>query len=191
MVIKIGFSDKSFNNYTVHGEVTYIHVINRKNEKFDILIDTEDLDKLINLDCYWHVAHNPKIKGYYAQSTIYNGIINNKPNYKTLYLHRIILDASENDGQYIHHKQHTNTLDNRKKNLIATNNANNSKDRKGKNQNNKSGYRNVCWSYNRWIVQLQVDGKNTVLGKFDDVHEAGKFAEKMRIKYYGTFKGNG
>ena len=58
--------------------------------------------------------------------------------------------------------------------------------------NNKSGYRNVCWlkGYNKWCVQVTVDGKSTLLGKFDDVHEAGKFAEEMRKQHYGEFAGN-
>lgn len=38
-------------------------------------------------------------------------------------------------------------------------------------------------------VQLQINGKNKVLGKFSDVHEAGRFAEEMRQKYYGEFAG--
>ena len=41
----------------------------------------------------------------------------------------------------------------------------------------------------KWVVQLQIDGKNTKLGSFDDVHEAGKFAEEMRQKYYKEFCG--
>jgi hypothetical protein len=40
-----------------------------------------------------------------------------------------------------------------------------------------------------WVVQLQIEGKNERLGKFKDVHEAGKFAEEMRQKYYGEFAG--
>ena len=34
-----------------------------------------------------------------------------------------------------------------------------------------------------------INGKNTPLGKFDDVDEAGVFAEKMRQKYYKDFAG--
>lgn len=43
----------------------------------------------------------------------------------------------------------------------------------------------------KWIVQLQINGKNSVLGKFplDKIEEAGKFAEEMRKKYYGEFAG--
>jgi hypothetical protein len=41
-------------------------------------------------------------------------------------------------------------------------------------------------------VQLQVNGKNTHLGRFkkDQLEEAGKFAEEMRQKYYGVFAGS-
>ena len=39
------------------------------------------------------------------------------------------------------------------------------------------------------MVQLQINRKNKILGYFDDVHEAGRFAEEMRQKYYGEFKG--
>ena len=86
-----------------------------------------------------------------------------------------------------------NTFDNRKTNLRIVEDSNNLTNRKSKNSNNKSGYRNVCWSKSesKWLVQLQINGKNTVLGKFDDVDEAGRFAEEMRQKYYGEFAGKG
>ena len=54
------------------------------------------------------------------------------------------------------------------------------------NKNNKTGFRNVCWvnSENKFRVQLQINGKNKVLGNFDDVNEANLFAIEMRKKYY-------
>ena len=68
----------------------------------------------------------------------------------------------------------------------------NLKNRKGRNSNNKSGYRNVSWDGYKWIVQLQVNGKNTCLGRFpeNELEQAGKFAEEMRQKYYGKFAGS-
>jgi hypothetical protein len=95
-------------------------------------------------------------------------------------------------GEFVDHINH-NTLDNGKENLRITSNRYNLKHRKGKNSNNKSGYRNVSWlnSYKKWCVQIQIEGKNTILGKFDDVDEAGKFAEEMRNKYYGEYAGEG
>lgn len=66
--------------------------------------------------------------------------------------------------------------------------------RKSRNSNNKSGYRNVSWSShdNKWIVQLQVNKKNTVLGRFpqDKLLEAAKFAEEKRKELYGEFAGH-
>ena len=84
-----------------------------------------------------------------------------------------------------------NTLDNRKCNLRISEHKHNTRNRHGKNSNNKSGFRNVSWDGYRWIVQLQINGKNTILGKFpyEQLEEAGTFAEQMRQKYYGEYAG--
>ena len=82
-------------------------------------------------------------------------------------------------------------MDNRKSNLRIIENSNNLKNRKSKNKNNKSGYRNVSLINGKWVVQLQVDGKNKRLGSFayDELDKAGRFAEEMRLRYYGKFAG--
>ena len=71
----------------------------------------------------------------------------------------------------------------------------NSRNRETKNRNNKSGYRNVSWRKNEnvWVVQLQINGRNTVIGRFpkEQLEEAGKFAEQKRREIYGEFAGNG
>jgi len=98
--------------------------------------------------------------------------------------------ADVKDGGDVDHINH-NTLDNRKSNLREITTSENTRNRKSKNTNNTSGYRNVCWDKQRdkWMVQLHLEGKNKRLGYFDDVHEAGEYAEKMRKKYYGEFAG--
>jgi hypothetical protein len=41
-------------------------------------------------------------------------------------------------------------------------------------------------------IQLQIEGRNHIFPeKFKDVDKAGKFAEKMRKKYYGKYAGSG
>lgn len=115
--------------------------------------------------------------------TKYLGTTDKKPKYKTIYMHQLIMGVE--GYTYIDHGNH-NTLDNRKENLKITTNDINTKNRRDKNKNNTSGYRNVSLVKGKYIVQLQIDGKNTVLGSFDDVHEAGKRAEEMRSKYYKT-----
>jgi len=127
-------------------------------------------------------------KSYYTKLTKYLGTINGKPKYKLIYLHRIVMNVDKDI--IIDHINH-NTLNNRKINLRIIENNKNLKHRKSRNSNNTTGYRNVSWIKNEKIyrVQLQINGKNTKLGDFTDVDEAGKFAEKMREKYYGKYKG--
>ena len=86
----------------------------------------------------------------------------------------------------------TNIRDNRKENLRVISVSDNGKNRAKRNRNNKSGYRNVSWDASAWVVQIQENGRGTCLGRFskDKLEEAGKFAEKMRQKYYGEYAGN-
>ena len=99
-----------------------------------------------------------------------------------------------NTTKYVDHIEH-NTLDNRKSKLRIISNKNNLTNRKGKNINNTSGYRNVSWNkeMQKWTVQIQINKKCVVLGTFpkDQLEEAGKFAEEMRQKYFGEFAGVG
>jgi hypothetical protein len=173
---------KFFNDYEIRDDITVIFIIS-KGEKFEILIDTEDLPKLIDLNLSWHVMYDTHTHEYYVASR--NKILKEYP--ESLLLHRFILGIIDTNIK-VDHKSH-DQLDNRKNNLRTTTNDKNTRHRRGKNSNNNSGYRNVCWIYNKWCVQLIVDGKNKILGKFDDVHKAGAFAELMRQKYYKNYKG--
>lgn len=78
------------------------------------------------------------------------------------------------------------TLDNRKQNLKRKSTSENAMNRKGKNKNNKSGYRNVFWETrsHKWVVSLCINNNRMRLGEFDDVDKAGQFAKQMRQKYY-------
>lgn len=132
----------------------------------------------------------PCNQSWYAQATEYLGIINGKPAYKTYYLSKLILNADYNKRECVDHRNH-NTLDDRRFNLRVGVIKKNTKNRKSKNSNNTSGYRNVTWNKNsgKWLVQLQVNGKNTRFGEFEDVHEAGRVAKQKRKEIYGEFKG--
>lgn len=94
----------------------------------------------------------------------------------------------------VDHRNHIPT-DNRKSNLRVITVEQNSRNRETKNRNNKSGYRNVSWRKNEnvWVVQLQINGRNTVIGRFpkEQLEKAGKFAEQKRREIYGEFAGNG
>ena len=179
---------KKGNNYIIDEEngIAKIELNRWNDENLWAIIDLEDLDRVINFPYTWYARYHKNIDGYYAAVSMY------LPELKRatpVYLHQFIMNTTENNVDHINH----NTLDDRKSNLRKLTVEQNSKYREGKNRNNKSGYRNVCWhsSRNRWVVQLQVDGKNKVLGTFkeDELEKAGKFEEEMRQKYYGEYAG--
>lgn len=177
---------QGFNKYETQGDITIIFMKKYNGEEFQTLIDTEDLQKLIDLDYSWFPAYHKNINGYYAKTSLYQGK-ESKPKYITKYLHRIVVSDAKLSKQFVNHKNH-NTLDNRKFNLEITTNALNSRDRSGSRKNSKSGFRNVSWcnKSEKWIVQLMIDGKNKCLGKFnkEDLHKAAEFAKEMRNTYY-------
>ena len=179
---------KKGNNYIIDEENDIAKIeLNRWNdENLWAIIDLEDLDRVINFPYTWFARYHKNIDGYYAAVSMY------LPELKRatpVYLHQFIMNSTENHIDHINH----NTLDDRKSNLRELTVEQNSRYREGKNKNNTSGYRNVAWSKSeqKWIVQLQVNGKNKRLGKFpkEQLEEAGKFAEEMRQKYYGEYAG--
>lgn len=187
--IRGSYNRKPFNDYKIlNNEESEFYVINRKNEQFTIKVDTEDLTRLIKFGRPWHVAFLPNSSTYYASCCERLKTEGGEKICNILYLHRWVLNYSGNN--LIDHVDH-DPLNNRKINLRITDIPDNSKHRGKRNKNNKSGYRNVCWHTreSKWCVQLMINGKNTVLGKFDNVDEAGIFAEQMRKKYYGEFAG--
>lgn len=174
------------NNYVIDEEngIAKIELNRRNADNLWTTIDLEDLERVVNFPYTWYAKLNKSIGKYYVYASEY---IKKTKRCKPIFLHQFIMNAS---GKTVDHKNNDG-LDNRKSNLRVVLDKNNSTNRRSKNKNNFSGYRNVSWSkkYSKWIVQLQVNKKNTILGKFDDVHEAGKFAEEMRKKYYGEFCG--
>lgn len=183
------------NDYTICGDITYLHITRRNGDKFDVLIDTEDLKLLDENNYKVHVSWDNHSRLHYAEINIRYTDENGERKGSTIMLHGLVMNKILDKNNYIKvdHIDNKNKLDNRKSNLRITSQQNNSQHRKSKNSNNKSGYRNVSWNKkeNRWTVQLQIEGKNTVLKRFkeDQLEEAGRFAEEMRKKYYGDFAG--
>jgi hypothetical protein len=180
---------KEFNEYKILGDITAIYLASRLNRDIVATIDTIDLKRLIDLDVSWYAGYDPNTKGYYVFHSEYLGFDGNQGKYKSHLLHRFLLNADDLD--YVNHIDH-NALNNTRKNLEIITNQQNLTNRKSRNSNNKSGYRNVCQVGNRWYVQLQVNGKSTVLKTFalEKLDEAGAYAEAMRKQYYGDYAGN-
>lgn len=181
--------EKKGNNYIIDKE-NGIAKIELKRRGENSLWTTIDLEKVLNFPFTWSAKYDPDLDQYYAESTVH-GKRDNQRWSTSMKLHKFVMDVkNDNVVDHINH----DTLDNTKGNLRIISHSNNSMNRKSRNSNNKSGYRNVCWSEreNKWIVQLQVNKKNTVLGRFpkDKLEEAGKFAEQKRKELYGEFAGH-
>lgn len=176
--------------YKIKNNLVYIKLFHKKrNVEKIVTIDLFNLENFLGHPYAWHLVWEEDIKNYYVKSSIYLGIVNGKPKYKLIYLHKFLANISDKDyGDHINN----DSLDNRILNIRATNNQNNAKNRKNKNSNNKSGYRNVSWIKGYWRIQLSINKKNHLFPeKFTDVHLAGGFAKQMREKYYGEYSGKG
>lgn len=184
--------EKKGNNYIIDNEngIAKIELQRRGEDSLWTIIDLEDLERVLDFPFTWSAKYDPDLDQYYAESTIHKK--RNGQRWSTsMKLHKFIMNVKEN--KVVDHINH-DTLDNTKENLRVISHSNNSMNRKSRNSNNKSGYRNVSWSShdNKWIVQLQVNKKNTVLGRFpqDKLLEAAKFAEEKRKELYGEFAGH-
>jgi hypothetical protein len=185
---------RGFNKYKIIGDTTIIYFTDRYDEIImEGYIDTEDLLRLIKQNLCWSAGWAEDIDDYYAKASEHYYNENGERKIKMHYLHRDVMNAPK--GKYVDHIEHKlhSSLDNRKINLRITDNKQNNRNKNGKHKNNKSGYRNVCQINNKLVVQLQIEGKNTVLKRFplDQLEEAGAYAELMREKYYGEYKGIG
>lgn len=183
---------KKGNNYIVDKENNIVKIeLNRRNsENMWVIIDLEDLEKVISFPYTWYAKYSANAKGYYACATQYLPELKHG---RTILMHQFIMGLDKTAREFnVDHENH-NTLDNRKQNLRITNVPDNGKNRESRNINNKSGYRNVSWDGSAWIVQLQINGKGACLGRFskDKLEDAGKFAKEMREKYYGEYAGMG
>jgi hypothetical protein len=176
-------------DYEIQGEISYIYLYQRNGRRHTVIIDAYNLEKVLNYKYKWIVSlqkRNPEVVNH-VRATVYLGVENGKIKNRPILLHHFLVGSELEDVDHINNNQ----LDNRDKNLRHTMQPDNDKNRRGKNRNNKSGYRNVCWIYDCWRIQLQINGVNYRFPeKFDDVDEAGRFAKEMRQKYYGEYAGN-
>ena len=182
------------NEYKIDEDITYIYIVNRKKEEFKILIDTEDLQRLIDFDCNWHVRYDEDTGEYYVRAIKITYYENNKifkKKIKTILMQRFIMNVTSNKVVVDHHNH--NRLDNRKENLFITEHTNNSTHRKGANRNNNTGVRNVSYIErdNVYWVQFMKKGER-FRWEFpgNQFKEACEFAEEKRKELFGEFAGN-
>lgn len=135
---------KKGNNYIIDEVegIAKIELTRRDGTIIWTIIDLEDLERVLNFPYTWSSKYDPDLKQYYAEATVHKKLIEQGFS-RAMKLHKFIMNVDDN--RVVDHINH-DTLDNRKKNLRVITHSNNSKNRKSRNRNNKSGYRNVSWS---------------------------------------------
>ena len=141
---------KRGNNYIIDEENNTVHIelLRKGKENLWTTIDLEDFDRVINFPFTWVSRYDKNLHDYYAVATIWTTDENGNRKGTPLYLHRFIMNVT-NENEFVDHINHE-PRDNRKENLRITSVEENSKYRKTRNRNNKSGYRNVSWDGFWW-----------------------------------------
>lgn len=106
---------------------------------------------------------------------------------KTVYLHRMIMNAAS--GIDVDHKHGSNTKhDNRKSNLrLATISQNQMN--KERQTNNTSGCVGVSWNKKsqKWRARIHIDKKEIQLGEYRDIQDAVNARRNAEEKYFGEY----
>jgi len=136
------------------------------------LIDDEDFERVNSLK--WYASKTES--GFRAQRVYQK---------KSLFMHRFLMSAIE--GQEVDHIN-GNQLDNRKINLRFCSSSQNKMNR-GKSPLNTSGFKGVSWDEKnkKWKAQIQIEGKNINLGRFNTKEKAAKAYDNAAIIYHGKF----
>jgi hypothetical protein len=141
---------------------------------------------------FWKVNRGKARKGQLA------GILGNTGYwkirlYKRLYqAHRLIFLMQKGylpvELDHIDGNKLNNRIDNLREATRSQNELN-----KGMKKNNTSGVKNVFWSkeFNKWKVQMSVDGKKRHVGYFEDLEVAKEIAINFRKQNHGEFANHG
>jgi len=80
------------------------------------------------------------------------------------------------------------SLDNRRQNLRLATRPQNSRNR-GRNRNNKSGYKGVCWheAAQKWKAAITVNYRCIYLGVFSSKIEAARAYNEAALTHFGAF----
>ncbi|MBO1003154.1 AP2 domain-containing protein [Pseudogracilibacillus auburnensis] len=162
------------NDYEIRGDYTAIFLKKRSGEVLECLIDTEMLGRVSVHPNTWYSWKDPKSKTTYARADIQR----NKKR-KSVFLHKYLIG---NTGDKVIDHINNDGLDNRFKNLRVIKQYENLQNRRGANENSKSGLRNVSWCNTRgkWFVQIRVNNKKKTIGLFDSLVEVNIAAIKAR-----------
>ncbi|ACT00258.1 HNH endonuclease [Paenibacillus sp. JDR-2] len=168
------------NDYELRGDITAIF-LNYKGQRYETLIDTADLDQLLELPVSWHPWKNRRNGQLYAHGHFYKRAGRGH----TPSLHRQLLNNPAR--MFVDHINH-DTLDNRRVNLRVVTNAQNLQNRKGVPSHNTSGYRGVSFEKEsgKFKAYIRIDNKLHNLGRYESAEEAARvafLARRERMPY--------
>lgn len=165
------------NEYEVRGETTAILIKRRNGDVYEALVDTSDLEKLLEFDVKWiyfKTGNNPMAKANrYSQDK--------RRTLGSILLNRFLLDFPE--GKEVSFASE-NKLDCRRSNLRLTTHAETTQNRKSADVDSLTGVRNVTYkkSWGKFVVNVN----KTYLGGYDTLEEAEKVAIEQRKILYPT-----
>ena len=142
---------------------------NKGEEVARTLIDLEYIDPVKKYK--WHLAQD----GYVHSNKIGR-------------LHRYLMNCP---GDLVVDHINRNKLDNRICNLRVCTQQQNKRNRSIQ-CNNTSGVTGVSWvsKYNKWMAQIQINGKSKNLGCFNTKEEAINARKQAEIEYFGEYAPN-
>jgi hypothetical protein len=142
------------------------------------IVDDEDFEELSKVK--WCAQKSKDT--FYAVRGLYRS---DKKTKGQIIMHRVILDAPTD--KFVDHIN-GDGLDNRRENLRLCSHAENQRN-KGKQKNNTSGFKGVCWHKRskKWYVQIMADKKLINVGLFTTLEEAVSAHKSAALKYHGEF----
>ena len=160
---------KRKNDFKICKDYSTIY-INKKDITLEVIVDTEDLDRILNVG-KWHALKDPR----QINSSYY--MCNRPVGKPCIKMHRFIMDCPK--GMVVDHINR-NTLDNRKCNLRIVTQFENSQNQR----TNKTGIVGVHYrARGYWVGSISKDNKK-YSKEFKTKEEAIKYREEMYRKLY-------
>ncbi len=137
------------------------------------LVDDEDFESLNKFRWFVHIKSNNN--NLYCRTGM---------NKTTFPMHRFVLGLKD-PSIFVDHIN-GNGLDNRKSNLRQCTNQQNLMNR-GKQKNNTTGYKGVCFYKNKYMASICYNGKSYHLGMYGTPIEAAKAYDNKAKEFFGEF----
>ena len=143
------------------------------------LVDDEDYERVNQFVWYPHFDRRKdgSVKNVYAVRNVH---INGKRTARTM--HTLIMEHTPVD-----HRDHDG-LNNQRTNLRKASGTQNNQNAR-KRRDSTSGFKGVTWykALNKWMAQIQNNGKKIHLGYFTDILDAARAYDAAALKYFGEF----